>query len=480
METSFQFVTRLMEEEGIFYFFQHDNGSHTLVLADDSSVWQPPTAHEKIHMLTGETPLEDEGSITACTIEQQVTAGQFKTDDYNFELPSTDLLATATTKETDRSLYEYPGGLTTKDPLEARAGRILAALEVPGKLLCGTSPCRSFRAGAKFTLEGHSRSDVNGAWVLQSVSFRGDPVRGYSNTFEAFPAATVYRPPRLAPKPRIPGAQTATVTGKSGEEIWTDKYGRITVKFHWDQAKPVDETSSCWVRVAQGWAGKQWGAFFLPRVGQEVIVSFLEGDPDRPIVTGSVYNATQTVPYALPDNQTRSTIKTNSSKGGGGFNEIRFEDKKGSEELFIQAQKDMTINVLNDCTSTIKNNRTTTIQEKDEALIVDKGNRSVKVNKGDETHEVKGKRDLTVTGAESHTNKADYKWDITGNLTLTVKGNLSIEAQGTVSVKGASITNEAKQAMTNKAMTLTNQGSVSQTVDGGPSLTLKGGMIQQN
>jgi len=228
-----------------------------------------------------------------------------------------------------------------------------------------------------------------------------------------------------------------------------------------------------------------------------VVVSFLEGNPDRPLVTGCVYNADQTVPYTMPDDQTKSTVKSNSSKGGSGFNEIRFEDKAGSEEIFVQAQKDMNITVLN--------NRVATITQ-DESLIVDKGNRSIKVNTGNETYEVKGTRDLTVTGDETHTNKGKYTWEVDGDLAITVKGNITIESKQAYSNKsgtdfknesgttltnksGTDLTNQAGTSLTNKSGTtmennagisLTNKASASQTVDGGGMLTLKGGMVKIN
>jgi type VI secretion system secreted protein VgrG len=318
------------------------------------------------------------------------------------------------------------------------------------------------------------------------------------------------------------GAQTATVVGKSGEEIWTDKYGRVKVQFHWDQQGKKDENSSCWVRVAHGWAGQGWGMIFLPRIGQEVIVSFLEGDPDCPIVTGSVYNADKTVPYALPGEQTKSTIKGSSSKGGVGNNEIRFEDKKDSEEVYVHAQKDMTIKVENDRKtdvshddiSTIKNDRTTTIQEGVEKLVVSKGDRVVQVDVGKETHDVKGERLITVTGNETHTNIADFTQKVTGNYELKVTGNLVIDVTGTISFKSAqSLTNEAGTELSNKAGTsltnkagtdlkndagmnltnkaamnltndagiqLNNKAAAAQTVDGGGMLTVKGGLVKIN
>lgn len=285
-----------------------------------------------------------------------------------------------------------------------------------------------------------------------------------------------------------------------------DNYGRIKVKFHWDQSAAKDETSSCWIRVTQGWAGKQWGSIFIPRMGQEVVVSFLEGDPDRPLVTGCVYNAEQTVPYTLPDEQTKSTVKTNSSKGGSGFNELPFEDKADSEEIFIQAQKDMTVNVLNNQTITVKKTRAATIQEEDDTLSVDKGNRTINVKTGNETHEVKGTRHLTITGNESHTNKADYTQTVSGNFTLKVSGNLSIEVSGSVNIKaetsldaqagtaltnkaGTSLTNDAGTSLTNKAgTTISNEANISieskanaqHTVESSGIMTVKGSLVKIN
>jgi type VI secretion system secreted protein VgrG len=490
MESNFQFVSRLMEEEGMFYFFEHTSSTHTLVLADDASVYKDILGTSTVYIGSNDKSWEDEAAIFDCSWEQQVTVGQFQATDYNFETPSTDLLSKTSAKDTSRALYEYPGRYLVKADGDAITARALAAYETPGKVLRGSSACSGFRAGAKFTLTDHSRAEVNASYYLKWVSFRVGQATLYTNSFQALPSTVVFRPTPTTPRARIYGSQTATVVGKSGEEIWTDSYGRIKVKFNWDQAPAKDETASCWIRVSQTWAGKAWGSIFIPRIGMEVIVSFLEGNPDRPIVTGCVYNATQTVPYALPGDQTKSTIKSNSSKGGGGFNEIRFEDKKSSEEIFVQAQKDLNITVLNDRTETITNNRTTTISKKNETLIVDKGNRTVQVNTGNETHEVKGTRSVTVTGNETHTDKANFDHKVSGNFTLKVDGNISIEATGSVSIKsGTSFANTAGTSMTNKSGTtmennagvsLTNKGAASQTVDGGGMLTLKGGMVKIN
>jgi type VI secretion system secreted protein VgrG len=429
-ETAFAFVSRLMEQEGIHYFFTHDTSSHTMVLADDSSSWGTCTDLTSARYGGQQGDLDSDDVITDCLIEQAVTAGQFQADDFNFLTPSTDLLATASGTETSRSIYDYPGLYTAQSDGETITSNRLASLEIEGSRITGTSLCRSFVAGAKFSLSGYYRPDANASYVIRRLWLQVSQ-EGYSNRFEAFAAGATFRPPVVTPRPLIAGTQTAMVVGKSGEEIWTDQYGRVAVQFHWDQVGQNNEKSSCWIRVSQNWAGKSWGTMFLPRVGQEVVVSFLEGNPDYPLITGCVYNASNITPYTLPDDQTKSTVKTNSSKGGNGFNELRFEDKAGSEEIFIQAQKDLNVTVLNNQTSTITK---------------------------------------------------DYSLSVSGNYTLKVSGNLSIDVSGSIAIKsGTSYENSAGTEMTNKAgTTLTNQASASQTVDGGGLLTLKGGLVKIN
>jgi type VI secretion system secreted protein VgrG len=477
-ETAFAFVSRLLEEEGISYYFTHDASTHTLVLVDDTNSWGTCPGLTSARFVGRGPGYNSDDIVTDCSVEQAVTVNQFKSDDFNFTTPATTLLATASGTETTRSIYDYPGLYAAQSDGETLTSKRLAALEVPATTLRGSSLCRSFHAGATFTLANHSRANLNASYVLRRVGLRGNQDE-YSNSFEAFPATTAFHPPLLTPRPVIAGTQTATVVGKAGEEIWTDQYGRVVVQFHWDQVGTNDEKSSCWVRVAQGWAGNLWGSIFIPRIGQEVVVSFLEGNPDRPLITGCVYNAQQVVPYSLPGDQTKSTIKTNSSKGGNGFNELRFEDKAGSEEVFLQAQKDMNVNILNNEGITVGGTRTLTVT----------GNET-HTNQGDYTATVSGKRALTVTGNETHTNQADFTSTVTGNYKLTISGNLTIEASGSVNIKsGTDFTNTAGTSLTNKSgtdmmndagTTLTNKGAASQTVDGGGMLTVKGGLVKIN
>jgi type VI secretion system secreted protein VgrG len=445
-ETAFNFVSRLMEEEGIFYYFEHSSDKHTLILGDDADAHQtcPGLESSPVHFRQSLIDHSQDLTITRCLIEEQVVSGAFAHDDFNFETPTTELKVQSESESPALKVYEYPGGYLKKNAGEKRADLRLDALEQPQKIISGDGFVRAFVAGHKFELKDHYRADVNKTYVLQHVSHAATQ-ENYTNSFTAFPAYVPYRPARTMVKPFISGTQTAIVVGKAGEEIWTDKYGRVKVQFHWDQLGKSDENSSCWIRVDYGWAGKQWGGIFLPRIGQEVIVSYLEGDPDRPLITGAVYNSDQVVPYTLPDEQTKSTIKTNSSKGGGGFNEIRFEDKKDSEEIYFHAQKDQNIvvendrtkKILHDETNTIKNDRSTTIEEGNDTYVVSKGNRTFKVDTGNETYSVKGTRALTVTGNETHGNKANFTQNVTGNYELKVTGNLTIDVTGMLTIKSA-------------------------------------------
>jgi type VI secretion system secreted protein VgrG len=486
-ESSFDFVSRLLEDEGIFYFFEHTADKHTLVLADDADAHLACPGLTEAPMRQSAKPGSEVDVITTCTLEQQMTSDAYALGDFAFETPSTKLVVSVSGASGARQCYEYPGGYSKTDAGEHRASLRLSAHEWPAKLLRGDGHCRAFTAGYTFTLTEHKRTDINGTYVLQWLSLSATQSQ-YANSFTAFPASVAFRPPLVTRKPHMHGAQTALVVGKSGEEIWTDQYGRIKVQFHWDREGASNENSSCWVRVAQAWAGQGWGTLFIPRIGQEVVVSFLNGDPDCPLVTGAVYNAQQTTPYALPTEQTKSTIKSNSSKGGGGFNELRFEDKKDAEEIFLHAQKDLQVTVQNDATTTINQNRSVTIQEANDTLVVEKGDRTINVNTGNETHTVKGTRSVTVSGNETHTNEANFTqevqgnctWKITGNLTIDVQGNVTIQAGGSMTNKaGVSLTNDARATLTNKAgASLISSGGATQTIGADGTVIIGAGLVK--
>ena len=284
-------------------------------------------------------------------------SGKITENDYDFTKPNI-VHRTLTHSSRKGEYYDYPGKYRSKrrwqpvcaSPARGAGSQLFHSARRP--------IARALSAVFKFTLSGllsggrqpgllaarRAPSGASNTYISHELQEAFD----YRNSIEAIPNPSPYHPPRNARRPFIQGSQTAVVVGKSGEEIWVDQYGRVKVQFFWDRAGNMDENSSCWIRVAQLWAGKGWGAIFTPRIGQEVIVDFLEGDPDRPIITGRVYNGDQTVPYALPGEQTKSTIKSMSSKGGGGFNEIRLEDKKGSEQVFILGQKNQDIRIKND------------------------------------------------------------------------------------------------------------------------------------
>lgn len=436
-ESSFDFLARLMEDEGIFYFFKHEDGKHKIIITDDASSHeaQPGVAAE-IHFKTFDSSYAEENSISEMSSDQQIVMTKYRMTDYNFETPATDLFVTVdgAAEPATPGMYEYPGGFMTKSDGEKRLKHRIEMAEFAQKSIRGSSNVRGFVAGSTFKLVGHDRDELNTDYVLRSVSFSVNQDR-YENTFTAFQKTVPYRPMPSARKPMIHGYQLATVVGKSGEEIWTDEYGRVKIHFPWDRDSKKDENSSCWVRVAQMWAGKSWGSLTIPRIGTEVIVCFLDGDPDRPMIVGTLYNGTQTVPYTLPDNKTRSTMKSNSSKGGGGFNEIRFEDLKDSEEIFIQAQKDMNEEILNKHVEHVVKSRqafiATDVAFDDDAIenLVVKGNRKVTVK--------------DAASLETHTNEGEFKQNVTKNFTLKVDGDtLTIECAGDIIIKGKTISME--------------------------------------
>jgi type VI secretion system secreted protein VgrG len=396
-ETDFNFVSRLMEQYGIFYFFKHEKNKHTLVLADSKSAHQPCPGQAKAKYEHAAGAFQKEDQINSWHIEQQLRPGKYALSDYNFETPSTSLAVNVPSTVNiggngKYEIFDYPGEYTKKAEGESLAKIRMEEEETPNLVVTGASNCRAFCSGHRFDLTEHYRQDMNKSYLLTEVHHvasvggsytdgtGGDTSSSYSNRFVCIPHSVPYRPRRVAPKPVIQGVQTAVVVGPSGEEIWVDKYGRVKVQFHWDREGKKDEKSSCWIRVSQNWAGRRWGAMFIPRIGQEVIVSFLEGDPDQPLITGSVYNAEQVVPYNLPKEQTKSTMKSDSSKGHGGFNELRFEDKKGSEQIFLHAQKDMDQRVKNDSREWIGKDRHLIVKGKQKELVEGDKHLNVKMN----------------------------------------------------------------------------------------------------
>jgi type VI secretion system secreted protein VgrG len=440
-ETDFNFVSRLLEDEGIFYFFEQTKDKHELVLADDPTAFKAcPHKAKALYMPTAGGRL-DEDTVIAVEEEHKVNTGKASLSDHDFEKPHTSLYATLSSSEPSE-YYDYPGKYDSKDEGDRYAKIRLEEREVELVAVRGKSNCMGFECGYKFTLEEHLRDAANRDYTLLALRHKGknssyrsrepEPFE-YGNEFEAIPNSVPFRPPRLARKPVIPSTQTAVVVGKSGEEIWTDKYGRVIVQFFWDREGKDDEKSSCWIRVAQGWAGKQWGSIYIPRMGQEVVVSFLEGDPDRPLITGSVYNADQMPPYPLPGEQTKSTVKSDSSKGGGGFNEIRLEDKKGSEQVFVHGQKDIDIRIVNDRKEWIGQDRHLIVtRDKLEQVSRDShctiSRDRIESVAGDYDVTIQGKAAVKITGSNSLAVTGDVIEQFTGNHSSQVTQNLYLKA----------------------------------------------------
>ncbi|NDY94059.1 type VI secretion system Vgr family protein [Ideonella livida] len=519
-ESDFDFISRLMEQAGIFYFFTFASGSHTLVLADASSAHTACSDGDAVRFLPETGPQLMIDTIARFELEQRLVAKTFVLSDFDPTAPSTALKAESAGTAGEGEQFDWPGGHTTVSAGQALAKLRVQAAAAEAQVLRGDGYVYPFTAGTKFTLSGHYRSALNTSHVLRRVihTARDD---NYHNHFEAFAATVPFRAPTLTPRPKVQGSQTAIVVGPKNEEIWCDKDGRIKIKFHWDRVGKSDDTCSCWVRVAQPMAGAGFGALFLPRVGQEVVVTHVDGDPDRPLVTGAVYNGEHAPPVTLPAHQTQSTFKTRSSKQGTAGNEIRFEDKKDAEELYFHAQKDMKVEIEEALTVTLtKGAETRTLTE---------GDLKVELKKGNETRTVTGKRTTTITEDEAlnndaafkHTVKGNYTLKVSGDLTLDVTGNITIKSGGTVSIKagsalsaeagteytakagtgltnkaGTELTNQAGTNLTNKAgmglvnqagTTLDNKGamithkaSAMQTVDGGGMLTVKGGLVKIN
>jgi len=476
-ETDLNFISRLMEDEGIFYFFEQTAEKHIMVIADQQSAFVTcPKAHT-VRFHQPQAAVLEEDTIGSLGIEVRVETGKASLTDYDFEKPNTSLSSTISGDGVGE-VYDHPGNYKTKGEGDRYSRVRLEEREVRSSTLHGGGNAMGMECGFKFTLAEHNRDDLNVEYAITALhqkventpDISGEASFQYKNDFEAIPSSVPFRPPRTAKKPMVPGSQTAVVVGKSGEEIWVDQYGRIKVQFVWDREGKVDENSSCWIRVGQFWAGKKWGAIFTPRIGQEVIVTFLEGDPDRPLVTGSVYNADQMPPYALPGEQTKSTIKSMSSKGGDGFNEFRFEDKKGSEQIFIHGEKELDVRIKNDRKEWIGRDRSLIVKrdkfekvERDEHIDITRD----QVEKIGRDHhvEVAGKAAVKITGSNS--------LSVTGDVIEEFKANHSSQVTQNLYLKALQVVIEASTGITLKV------GGNFITID--PSgVAIKGILVQIN
>lgn len=494
-ETAFNFISRLLEQEGIFFFFRHEQGRHTLILADTPSAHKPcpdqPDA--RYHLVGGGGYAPGDDTVSSWRMEQEMRPGKYALSDFNFETPRDSLLSSLASKidqggNSRYEIYDYPGEFANRREADETVKLRMEEEEACHTTITGESSCRGFCSGFRFNLTGHPRSDQNGGYVLTSVTHSantgsllsesdGEGAR-YSNNFTAMPANAPLRPARITPKPMVQGPQTAIVVGPAGEEIFTDKYGRVKVQFHWDRYGKRDENSSCWVRVSHPWAGKGWGAVSIPRIGQEVVVDFLEGDPDQPLITGRVYNAEQMPPYGLPSGAVVSGIKTNSTKGGGGYNEMSMDDTKGKEKITIHAQYDMGTTVEHDDTQTVHNNRTIGVDgthtetiKKDTTIKITEGNLVHDVEKGTATYHVKDAVTENFDNTQTTTVKNAVEiWSTDATILVDAKTSIELhtgssrmvmKSDGSIRIDGKNIeiigTQEVKLGVGTQTITLNNQ-----------------------
>jgi type VI secretion system secreted protein VgrG len=497
-ETDFNFASRLMEEEGIFYYFRHTSDEHKMVLTNNSAGLSDVPDQSTVvfdEIFGGRRP---DLRIFSWSKVQEMRAGKYTLFDHCFEQPQSHLEASKTIQDSVQvgtvthklkvggndklEIYDYPGEYAQRfDGIDKSGGEQPAEVQkifqdnqrtvgirmqqeaVPSIEITGSSNCSQFMSGFTFTLDRHF--NANGKYVLTTVmhtarmsNFASGGVGDfqYSNSFTCIPAALPYRPARGTFRPVVQGTQTAVVVGPSGEEIFTDKYGRVKVQFHWDRDGKNDADSSCWVRVGQNWAGKRWGASFWPRIGQEVIVDFLEGDPDQPIIIGSVYNVDQMPPYLgsgldpkhKNDNKV-SGIKSNTTPGGQGYNEIRFDDTKDKEQVFLHAEHNLEMTTKNDSLARTYGNRHQIIgSEKD-------GNKS-----GDQREMVYEDKHVKI-----HRNQVEQIGD---SMQLLVGGIDSGQGNQDIVIKGI------KKESIGKDDHLHVTGNRNEKIDGGQSLTVGG------
>jgi type VI secretion system secreted protein VgrG len=477
-ESDFDFASRLMEEEGIYYYFEHSEDKHTLIVSDKPRFSRDCPGDPEVTYTYAATDGDFQSHILDWDTDYRLANGVVSFRDHHIQQPGKKLSVTSATKfevgeNGDWEIYDYPGGYARKfdgigpggDKTTADLDYIIpdgnrtaqTAMEVIDAeymIGSGTSDVSSLTPGHKFKVVNHTISKCDGEYVVtyvkhtapQNPTYQGNQEDGesYTNEFRSLahgrPGAVPFRPPRKTEKPLVYGAQTATVVGTPGEEIYTDEFGRIKVQFNWDREGQTDGSDSCWVYVAQAWAGNGWGSMFIPRVGMEVLVHFLEGDPDQPMVTGCVYHPMNKPPYPLPEEKTKSTIKTYSTKGGDGFNEFRFEDKKGSEQIFIHGEKDLDIRIKNDRREFTGNDQHLIVKKvlremiEDDSHLTVKGNHFEAISK-DRHLKVSGKEAVEITGSKS--------LKVSSDVNTSISGNKAEEVAGSIYLKGMNIVIEA-------------------------------------
>jgi type VI secretion system secreted protein VgrG len=462
-ETDFDFVSRLLEEEGIYYYFDHEDGRHTLRLVDSPSGHEPLANRATIRYYPlGRELYADEEYIHSWSCVQEIQSGTVALRDYDFTKPKADLAVMASTRQrpkpADYEWFDYPGEYRETGDGEHYARTRIDELHTQFERAEAACNVREIAVGRLFTLTNAPRPDyereyliVGAHYDLQSNAYETVPTTegaDYRCTFVALQSRQQFRPARLTPRPTVKGTQTALVVGPAGDEIYCDPYGRVKVQFHWDRYGESDANSSCWIRVAQNLAGKRWGMVFIPRIGQEVIVDFLEGDPDQPIIVGALYNDMAMPPYPLAEHKTKTVLfKSNSTLGGNGFNEIRIEDKKGEEQVFIHGEKDLDVRIKNDRREWVGRDRHLIVKrdkveevDRDEHIIVQR----------DLVEEIRRDRHLTVSGKQAISVTGSHSLHVTGDVAEQFKMSHSEQVAMNYSLKGMQVVLEGLTGLTIK------------------------------
>jgi type VI secretion system secreted protein VgrG len=491
-ETDFNFVARLLEQEGIYWYFAHDESGHKLVLCDSASAHDAAPGCESLPFYgqDGQVPPQLE-HVNSWTTAQCVQPGKVVITDYDFERPSTSLLASQSRTRrydlSDGEVFDFPGGYTKVPDGTQYAEDRLDELQSGFERFEAAANAQGVCTGHLLKLTRHPRDDQNAQYLVtgttlkleQAVNEAGSGESALRCSFSAIPAAQQFRPARRTPKPLANGPQTAVVTGPSGEEIFTDKYGRVKVQFHWDRRGKHDEKTSCWVSVAYPWAGSNFGGIHIPRIGQEVIVGFLEGDPDQPIIIGRAYNGENMPPWDLPANATQSGFLTRSSKGGGyaNANAIRFEDKKGSEQLWLHAEKNQDIEVENDETHWVGHDRKKNIDH-DETTHV-KHDRTETVD-NNETITIGVDRTEKVGSNENITIGSNRTENVGSNETIVIGSNRTetVGANETISIGGSRTITVSKSETATVALQRTHSVGINETIAIGAAQEIAVGAAQ--
>ncbi len=534
-ESDFDFISRLMEEEGIYYYFTSENGIDKMMLVDDIGGHSPVENAATIEY----APREKEYRRTTDHIfewrgAESVTSGKVTLTDWNFEKPKADLktvkaIPKGQHSQKNHEIYRYPGHYR-----ETALGEIYARVEMEAnaakhQLRDGIGNVRTLAYGKTFKLKGHFRDNenidyliVNAVHMMQvenadedqsqkveaskqgdqasklpgTIKFDEENKDAYRCTMKVLPKTVPYRTVPHTEWPKIPGILIARVTGPAGEEIYTDEYGRIKVQFPWDREGKEDEKTTCWVRVVTPWSGKQWGMVHVPRIGQEVVIQFEDGDPDRPICTGMLYNKDTMPPYALPDNKTQSGIKTRSSKGGGAdnFNELVMEDKKDEEFVRLQSEKDYIEIIKNnatitigmekkdpgDYTQTIYANRSEFVKTGDSTFKVETGN-EIRYIKSNKNEDIDGNSEKNIKGDETKDTKGKFTETVTGAYKSTVTAGITIESMQQIELKvGANSIKIDQSGITIKGIMVKSEASAVNELKGSALVQIQGGMTMIN